>query len=140
MTSKPLRLTILLSLFVAPLSGCNVGTATVTGGASNEGSPVGDAGTPNSATNDPWHRTVFEAEVEPVLLDECGSCHTGSGSYPPKFLQADDVLMRVVSHPGLVAPGMPEASELLTKGDHNGPAFSADAASTVTAWVEGLAP
>lgn len=78
--------------------------------------------------------------MEPLLVAECADCHAGSGSYPPKFLQADDVLARVLAHPGLVSPGEPNASSLLTKGEHNGPAFSPEATSTVSAWIESLAP
>lgn len=86
-------------------------------------------------------REVFEASVQPLLLTECGRCH-GDATMGVGFLEGPDTYARILAWPGLVVPGEPASSALLTKGPHAGPAPAAATSRTAAAWIEleGAAP
>jgi len=83
----------------------------------------------------PALRAQFETSVKPILQQFCGACHNGANG--PAFLPAGaDWYDTVTAWPGLVDTTDPRASRILTRGQHEGPAFSAFQLRTVTAWVE----
>jgi len=78
----------------------------------------------------------FTTDVRPILEANCASCHEDeTASQGAVFLVPGDYYASVMTWEGLVVPGEPENSELLNKGDHRGPAFSANDATTVTQWI-----
>ncbi len=76
---------------------------------------------------------LFTASVEGLLLAKCASCHTGSGAVD--FMSADVMRDQVMAFAGLVVPGEPGQSSLLTKGAHAGPAWSPAETSTISNWI-----
>lgn len=80
-------------------------------------------------------RAQFEAEVEPLIAVRCASCHSDA-IIAPVFVDDADVYASVMGYAGLVTPGAPESSSLVTKGLHRGPAWTATEEATVRAWIE----
>jgi hypothetical protein len=76
----------------------------------------------------------FDAKVKPLLLGDCGSCHSmASGGVGPGFLSANpDVFTTVINYPGLVGATC-ETTRILTKDVHVGPSYHASANYTPTA-------
>jgi hypothetical protein len=55
----------------------------------------------------------FQIEVYPLLLKDCGTCHSSAGGgLAPDFLMGPDPLASLLSHPGLVG-ATPDSSALL---------------------------
>jgi len=78
----------------------------------------------------------FTTEVQPILEMACASCHEDfETSQGADFLTPGDYYASVMTWEGLVVAGEPEMSELLNKGEHRGPAFSANDAATVSRWI-----
>lgn len=93
-----------------------------------------DEPTPDDVVN---AAVFFSEEVEPILVASCGSCHENAGqSAGAVFLEPANYYASVLAWEGLVTPGDPTASELVTKGEHAGPAFAAGDAATVATWIE----
>jgi cytochrome c553 len=83
-------------------------------------------------------RQQFEDEVAPLLTGFCSGCHGADTSVP--FLAPNpDMYTTVMEWPNLVSLKVPAASGLLSKGAHDGPAWQADQAETIKAWIEGEA-
>lgn len=84
--------------------------------------------------------TAWLAQALPHLAAECLGCH---GNIPmddaPAFLAApNDLAIRdvlVAFAPEVVNLDAPQASRLMTKGLHDGPAWSASEAADVLAWI-----
>ena len=84
-------------------------------------------------------RRAWIAEAQPVLAQNCITCHNGSrmniafleGADP--LAQRDDLMAYTPLVVNLTAP---QSSRLLTKGLHEGPAFTASQASAVLGWVQ----
>ena len=94
---------------------------------------VGDGG-PGAVVSPLASRDVFEAEVEGPLVTECGACHIDE---TPAFMAGADMYDAVMAWPGLVTPGNPAASSILTTGVHTGPAFTPGTVTVVFRWIIG---
>jgi hypothetical protein len=92
-------------------------------------------------------RQEFEQNVAPLLHSTCESCHNGSNTSAPAFLQLmqqysnphDQAMAlhdQVITWPNLVVPQTPSDSLLLSKGQHEGPAWTNDQSSTIRHWIE----
>ena len=125
--------------------GCQSGLATGPGGPDNspESQISGDGGVRadlDGATLDadapsPFaNRERFEAEVAGPLTDECGVCHLDE---TPAFMAGPNLYDAVMAWPGLVTPGAPSLSSILTTGVHTGPAFTPAAVTAVFRWIVG---
>ncbi len=114
-----------LALLAPALIGCQAAVVTAPGFPV----PGADAGPRAGA------RGLFEAEVEPLIDAQCARCHA-SAVVAPVFVDAVDTYAAVMGYPGLVVPGAPGASSLVTKGLHDGPAWSAADDATIRAWIE----
>jgi cytochrome c553 len=80
--------------------------------------------------------TLFSTQVEPMLATRCGGCHT-TGRIGPDFLRPEpDVRTMLLSFPALIDLDAPASSRLLTKGEHDGPAFRPAEAEVVRRWIE----
>ncbi len=79
-------------------------------------------------------RAQFEAEVAPLVDLRCASCHEDA-ALAPVFVDDADVYSAVMGYAGLVSPGAPDRSTLITKGLHRGPAWTASEEATVRAWI-----
>ncbi|HJZ85805.1 MAG TPA: hypothetical protein VKN99_11575 [Polyangia bacterium] len=107
--------------FVPPGAGGGAGAAGDSGGASGP-------------------RAFFEQKVAPMLLASCASCHMGTEAAPPPpkgppFLGATlgAFYGSLKSNPRLM--GNPTTALLLTKGLHEGPAWTPAQADTVHQWL-----
>ncbi len=70
-------------------------------------------------------KALFEANVQPVLLGDCGACHAQPGGAFPGFLAAvsgASLYTTFTNFPGLVGT-TPETSRILTKDQHTGPSY-----------------
>ena len=110
---------------------CVAGTVTAPAPSGTSSSDSTDA--PIAEGADP--REVFDATVRPLLDLRCASCHVDQEG-TPAFMAGSDPYETVVAHPGLVAPGDPGASALITYGSHRGPAWLASEERTVAAWID----
>jgi hypothetical protein len=75
----------------------------------------------------------FDANVEPILQSQCNACH-GAGVGGPSAVSLD--YNTIISTPALNGGNDPQSSQLLTKGDHEGPAFTAAQESVILQWLE----
>jgi hypothetical protein len=75
-------------------------------------------------------------KLEPDLTKLCGgSCHVGGTiGNAPRWLAPPDAYVSIKAYPGIITPD-PDASELLTKGPHAGPALTGDLATRVRDWL-----
>ncbi len=79
----------------------------------------------------------FAAEVEPILTVNCGGCHEDEvASRGAVFLNPASYYASVRGYDGLVVPGDTAASRLVNKGEHRGPALSANDATTIGRWID----
>lgn len=116
---------------LALLAGCDAGTV-VAPGLSASGEPLVDGG----PVGDPMGETIsFEETILPVLQDRCGDCHVEGQDGAPIFLAGPDVYASVMEYEGLVVPGEPMASTLLTYGSHRGPAWTPSEARLIRDWI-----
>ncbi len=85
-------------------------------------------------------RQLFDANVAPALSSACASCHAGtpppSTTPGPNFLGtgALQYYSKLVANP-LFVNAVPDESELLTKGLHEGPALTTLQATNIEAWL-----
>lgn len=100
---------------------------------------IQDDGLGNLTPEQQAARAAWLGEAQPVLAQNCVSCHNGSrvgigfleGAEP--LAQRDDLLAH---DPVVVNLTAAQSSRLLTKGLHEGPAFTAAQASSVLQWVQ----
>jgi cytochrome c553 len=77
----------------------------------------------------------FDKQVMPILSENCAACHATMANID--FLKSEpDVRQRVMQWPDLVALDAPSDSLLLSKGAHEGPAFTIDQATVVLDWIQ----
>ncbi|MSP61347.1 MAG: hypothetical protein EXR72_13580 [Myxococcales bacterium] len=120
----------------AGATGCLGGFAGMDAGGQDGGS--GDGGAKQSGDLGPaaplTSRERFDADVKPILVTRCASCHGKEGSVGPSFMK-DPAYDTVMGHTGMIVPD-PTQSKLLTKGPHNGAVYFTDAeAAKVLAWL-----
>lgn len=80
---------------------------------------------------------LFQRNVAPILEQRCAFCHAGNNPADgPDFMgrvQAD-YYGAITNDPRFLS-ARPEDSQLILKGEHTGPAFTAAEEQTVTAWL-----
>ncbi len=107
-------------------------TGTGAGGAGGEGGAYVGGGD---------GRGLFEATVQPGLMQECGACHQLQGAADSPFLGAPDIYTSTVTYPGIVVP-LPSQSIMLTRpadpghGAGQAPNMSDELRAKVLAWLE----
>ena len=120
-----------LALFVlACTSGMVNGFESGTGG-DTKGANAGAVGTDAGA------EAFFAANVQPILINRCASCHMNTNAVDgPDFMgtAAAQVYASITANPGLVG-STPQASLLINKGAHAGPAFLPNEAQQVASFV-----
>lgn len=74
-------------------------------------------------------RTMFDSSVAPLLATNCVTCHyTGSNLIPLTYES-------ITTNPSLNGNYNPESAGLLTKGVHEGPAWSATQTTDIVEWL-----
>lgn len=82
-------------------------------------------------------RELFDRNVSPILELRCAFCHSGANVVDgPDFMGAAPIdFYDNLTGDARFVPARPDDSLLLLKGEHTGPAFTAQEAQTVTAWL-----
>jgi mono/diheme cytochrome c family protein len=84
-------------------------------------------------------REAWVSEAQPVLAQNCSACHNGSRA-GIGFLEGADAMAQradLLAHdPIVVNLTAPQSSRILTKGLHEGPAFTAAQLSAVLQWIQ----
>jgi hypothetical protein len=80
-------------------------------------------------------RRAFDATVMPKLEARCQFCHGDPAMAPAFLVGSPDPYATIKAWPSLLVLDEPEQSRLLTKGDHDGPAWTDAEASDVLAWL-----
>ena len=135
---------LLLAAALAAAAGCNVGTFHYDtdggggsgGGVGGSGGSGGSGGGSGGATGQQY----FGQNVEPNLQSKCSACHMGTGPGPggaPTFLgaQPTNYYPNIRNDPRMFTPAAPSTSLLVTKGMHEGPAWTATEAGSIQSWL-----
>lgn len=82
----------------------------------------------------------FQQNVSPNLSAKCAGCHMGTGPGPggaPAFLgaQASGFYAAIRADTRFYTPSAPATSLLVTKGSHEGPAWTSGEATNITDWL-----
>ncbi len=100
--------------------------------------PMDDAGTGADAGAAPGDggdeaHARFISDVKPILDANCAGCHNQEGAAGPAFLKPI-MYDTLTATPGMVT-ATPSESLLVTKGKHEGPAFTTGQAAIVLQWL-----
>lgn len=107
-------------------------TAELTGGGVESGEvPL----PPTEPEPDTAGRTTFETTILPLLEDRCAVCHADPAMAPAFLTENPDVYDTVMAWPSLVVVETPEQSRLITKGDHDGPAWEQAQVDAILEWL-----
>jgi mono/diheme cytochrome c family protein len=79
--------------------------------------------------------SAWTEDVLPVLELQCVSCHGATAEFPFLAGDTDDDVRGTLLASGYVSVDEPTSSQLLVKGPHEGPPFSAADASAILAWL-----
>lgn len=90
---------------------------------------------PTEPEPDSAGRTTFETTILPLLEDRCAVCHADPAMAPAFLTRNPDVYDTVMAWPSLVVVEAPEQSRLITKGEHDGPAWEQAQVDEILAWV-----
>lgn len=115
--------------------GCTAGSSSGVFSSADPNAPGGVAGAGGATGADA--KAFFDANVQPALRQQCFSCHGNTNAADgPDFLgtTVDGMYDALAGNPGLIGT-TPQASLLLNKGPHSGPAFTADAVQAVTEFI-----
>src|SRR5438552_3152703 len=128
------------------LGGYSPSTPGSPGSPGSPGTP-GDPGTPSGNGNGNGNTNpggggmtaaqLFAANVSPALDANCASCHAGTAAtVGPNFLGAGNTAYYTkLTADARMVNSQPATSLLLTKGKHEGPAFSLTQGDSITAWL-----
>ncbi|HVK77663.1 MAG TPA: hypothetical protein VM734_30370 [Kofleriaceae bacterium] len=97
----------------------------------------GDGAGPDAGGDDPAAaaKASFDTNVKPLMEGFCRACHGGTDALG--FLRAEpDVHTTVMMWPGLIDLDTPSSSRVLTKGAHDGPAWTVEQAATIRSWID----
>jgi len=95
-----------------------------------------DGGDENISAEEQLARQLFVQKAKPVFDTTCASCH--SGLYPSTaFLQGSTPMevRTTLLASTVISIDAAQSSRVLTKGAHNGPAFTASQASDILEWL-----
>jgi hypothetical protein len=84
-------------------------------------------------------KRTWVAEAQPVLAQNCSACHNGSRANIGFLIGNDPLSQRdalLAYDPPVVNTTAPASSRLITKGLHEGPAFTASQTATVLDWLQ----
>lgn len=84
-------------------------------------------------------RAAWINEAHPVLMQSCASCHNGTRQNIAFLEGADQVANRedlLAYEPLVVNLTAPQSSRIITKGQHEGPAFNASQTAAVLQWIQ----
>jgi len=101
----------------------------------------GGGGGPDGGTTQSAARSMFEADVSPMLTANCAGCHEGTATTPPPFLGsagAPGYYTAITTNTVVIGNFDPANAQLLLHGAHdNGaaPAWTTTQASTITSWL-----
>ena len=105
------------------------------GGVAADAGPGGsstDGSSSSSAADDPMVRTLFSANVRPVMTAAtCSSCHD---TLVPIFGQTYDTML-AYANGKVFNCALPAQSLLVTKGVHEGPALNTQQKAVVNDWL-----
>jgi mono/diheme cytochrome c family protein len=106
------------------IAGCGTGTID------------GQMAAPDAGEQDPLAvaREAFDTTVQPLLEGFCAACHSATDAVG--FMAPDpDMYSAVMTWPTLVDIESPASSRLLTKGSHDGPAWTAEQKTVIMDWL-----
>lgn len=100
-----------------------------------------DGGVNNAAAATTKDRDLFDSKVLSILKGNCASCHQSPGiNGAPPFLGSEEgVYYATLVNDKRFVGISPDASLLITKGKHEGPAFTATQAADVKEWLSAAA-
>ena len=81
-------------------------------------------------------RAKFDRDVLPLVTGTCSGCHAGNDPAIAWMKPAPDEYTAMKAWPNLVAIANPATSNLLTKGQHQGPAWTIEQATKILGWIE----
>ena len=128
---------LVLVVLLAPLAGCNAGLISMARhGTGDDGGRVGDGGLSDAAPL--AARDIFERSARPLFELRCASCHGdgGTASAPDFLASRPSVYENLKGWPALVDTARPADSRVITKGRHDGPAWTTTEATTIRAWLD----
>jgi len=118
-------------VLMVSLIGC---TGLISGGGTTGGG--GDDG-PSQQQQDA--ATKWKSEALPVLKQNCVACHNGSRASIDFLAGADDTAIHdkvLKFDPAVVNLEAATSSRLITKGQHDGPPFTAEQSAAVLGWIQ----
>lgn len=118
------RVRTILPTLLLVMAGCGTGMIDGTYDQPDAGDPADEAAA--------RARQAFDANVEPLLNGFCAGCHAAPGALG--FL-APDMYESLKSWPTLIDVAKPTQSRLLTKGAHDGPAWTAEQRPALIDWL-----
>ena len=86
-------------------------------------------------------RAEFDADVAPLVGAKCAACHVGPETSPTNMFlgqsQTNDSFYNGITNDRAINGGFsPGAASILTKGAHEGPAWSGTEAQAISSWLE----
>ncbi len=131
----------LAALSLSLLAGCNLYFDNDKKPVNAEPEPPGSDPAPGSGSAAIDPRALFDATVAPLLSAKCAACHVGpETSTPAMFLGPamtdDSFYTGIVTDRAINGDFDPSAAELLTKGVHEGPAWTSNEAAAIATWLE----
>ena len=133
MTRSATKETLAFAALAMSLSACDLGSTGLTGTGGGKGNGDGGSGSVVDMAIDV--EALFEANVQPLLLTDCGACHAQAGGSYPGFLSVTPpatLYTTFTNFPGLVG-ATAETSRILTKDQHVGPSYHQTDSYTPTA-------
>jgi hypothetical protein len=100
---------------------------------------IQDDGMGNLTPEQSAAREAWLSEAQPVLAQNCSACHNGSRTGIGFLEGADPMSQRatlLAYTPLVVNLTAPQSSRLITKGLHEGPAFTAAQTSSILQWIQ----
>ena len=134
---------LLLAATLVAAAGCNVGTFHYDtdggGGSGGSGGTIGSGGS-GGGSGGSTGQQYFQQNVSPNLSAKCSACHMGTGPGPggaPRFLgtQPSGFYAAIRADARMYTPAAPATSLLVTKGSHEGPAWTSGEAANITDWL-----
>ncbi|HEY0193440.1 MAG TPA: hypothetical protein VGC42_20125 [Kofleriaceae bacterium] len=127
-----MRNQVFAAVAMAMLGACVGGIDNGTGGSGDDGSGGSGSGTQNA-------KALFDSSVAPLLTANCATCHVGpETSSTNMFLGADGLssYYTTLTNDRAINGGFDaSAATLLSKGQHEGPAWSTANKATITTWL-----
>lgn len=100
-----------------------------------------DGGSDGKSEEQKNAQELWEKDAYPVVKDACNGCHNGSraniGFLEDASMTADGMREKLMAYtPSVVNLDAPSSSRLVSKGLHDGPAFTAEESGKVVQWLQ----